>query len=318
MTKKLHLHSLVVLILMGGTLFHNQLVTAQINFEQELFSEPVDKVIPEGYANTPGTATFLGPMANSQRTYQQLIAASQLTDLVDKEITSLSYRIPSNATGPWPTAEVTFASFDIYMSGSVDPVNRSLTFENNIVGPQTLVRSGTLVLPAESFPSGGSPNGFGPEIIFDSPWTYTGGNLLIEIRHTGFTGTSRSLDANNTSTFGYGTLYSACWTGNYQGTSGSQGNFCIVNLRAAAPLSVNEIDEQGFVMYPNPTNHTLFINSPVEVFETKIYALTGQLLLHKRHEVGQTQIEVGQLSPSTYVMEINYKGGVAFKKFIKN
>lgn len=318
MTKKLHFHSLFAMIFLGLSIANVQTVTAQIDFEQELFSEPVDKVIPEGYANSPGTLTFLGPMANSQRTYQQLIAASQLADLVDKEITSISYRIPTSATEPWPAAEVTFASFDIYLSGSVDPANRSLTFENNIIGPQTLVRSGTLVIPALSFPSGGSPNAFGPEIVFDSPWTYTGGNLLIEIRHTGFTGTSRSLDANNTSTVGYGTLYSACWTGNYQGTSGSQGNFCIINLRAAAPLNVDEIDKQAFVMYPNPANHALFINSPVEVFETKIYALTGQLLLHNRHEVGQTQIEVGQLAPSTYVMEISYEGGVAFKKFIKN
>jgi len=180
------------------------------------------------------------------------------------------------------------------------------------------VRVGSLVIPAESFSSGASPNSFGPEIVFDTPWLYTGGNLLIEIRHTGFTGTSRSLDANNTSTSGYGTLYSACWTGNYAGTAGSQGNFCIINLKAAPPLSIDDSQKVQFVMYPNPAQNVLNIESPVDVFETKIYALTGQLLSHKKHTIGQTQIETQKLPPATYILEILYENGIAHHKFIKN
>lgn len=193
----------------------------------------VSLVVPSGYSGTAGTATFLGPLANAQRTYQLLIHANQLTGLVGKSLTGFSMRIPVSATGNWPAADVTYTNYDIYLSGSVDPVNRSLTFANNIVGPQTQVRSGSLFIPANSYTFGGNPNAFGPEITFNTPWLYTGGNVLVEIRHQGFTGTSRSTDAISTSTSGYGSNFSACWTGNYAGTSGSQGNFTIVRFTAA-------------------------------------------------------------------------------------
>lgn len=318
MIKKLQFNSIVILAFIAITTFNLQGLKAQLDFENVMFNESVESVIPIGYSNVAGTATFIGPMSTTPRTYQQLIAASQLTDLVDKELTSIRYRIPANSTVPWPAADIAFTNFDIYLSGSVDPVNRSLTFENNVVGTQTQVRFGSLVIPAESFTSGASPNLFGPEIVFDTPWLYTGGNLLIEIRHSGFAGTSRSLDANATSTIGYGSLYSACWTGNYLGTSGSQGNFCIINLKASPPLSIDDSQKVQFVMYPNPTQNVLNIESPVDVFETKIYTLTGQLLSHQKHTNSQTKIETQKLPTATYILEILHENGVAHHKFIKN
>ncbi len=190
------------------------------------------EVVPNSYSGTGGTATFLGPLANAQRTYQLLIHANQLAGLVGKNLTGFRMRIPASATANWPTADVTYSNYDIYLSGSVDPVNRSLTFANNVVGPQTQVRSGSLLIPANSYTFGNTPNQFGPEIVFNTPWLYSGGNLLVEIRHQGFSGTSRSTDAISTSTPGYASDFSACWTGNYAGTSGSQGNFTVVRFSA--------------------------------------------------------------------------------------
>jgi hypothetical protein len=115
----------------------------------------------------------------------------------------------------------------------VAPADRSLTFANNVVGAQTLVRSGGLTVPASSFSAGASPNAFGLAIGFDTGYLYTGGNLLIEIRHTGFTGTSRSTDAmlaTGGAAQGYGTLFSAAWSSSYTGTSGSQGNFSVLQI----------------------------------------------------------------------------------------
>lgn len=188
-------------------------------------------VVPSSYENVPGTGTFLGPLANAQRTYQLLIHESLLTDMVGLELTGLTWRIPPSATSDWPTADVTFNNYDIYLSGSVTPADRSLTFANNIVGPQTQVRSGPLNIPTGSYTFGNSPNEFGPTIGF-SNYAYNGGHLLVEIRHSGFSGTSRSVDALVTSTPGYSTLFSAAWTGSYTGTSGAQGNFSIVRLTA--------------------------------------------------------------------------------------
>ncbi|HMS65205.1 MAG TPA: hypothetical protein PKD83_08130 [Ignavibacteria bacterium] len=199
---------------------------------EELKSDgaPTSEIIPNAYESTAGTGTFLGPLANAPRTYQFLIQASQITDLAGKILSGLSLRIPASATANWPLADLTYSNYDIYLSGSVEPSARSLTFASNIVGPRTQVRSGPLNILTNSYTFGSTPNEFGTEITFNTPWYYSGGNLLIEIRHQGFTGTSRSVDALTTSTSGYGTSYSACWTGSYTGTSGTQGNFSIVKL----------------------------------------------------------------------------------------
>lgn len=186
-------------------------------------------VVPNAAENTAASSSFLGPLANSQRTYQLLIHESQLSAIVGHNIVGLSWRLPPAATSDWPAAPVEYSDYDIYLSGSVAPADRSLTFVENVVGPQQQVRSGPLSIATDVYASGQSPNDFGP-VIQTQEWHYTGGHLLIEIRHQGFTGTSRSVDAAGTASAGYGSLFSAAWTGNYTGTSGSQGNFAVVRL----------------------------------------------------------------------------------------
>jgi hypothetical protein len=189
-------------------------------------------VVPNAYTSSPGTASFTGLTTNSARTNQLLIHLDQLTNFVDKQLTGFTVRIPDNATAAWPTAVVTYTSYDIYLSTSVAPADRSLTFINNVVGPQTQVRAGTLTINPNAFPFGSSPNAFGVNIEFDTPYEYAGGHLLVEIRHTGFTGTGRTNDAIGTAITGYGTQFSAAWGSGYTATTGSQGNFTIVRLTA--------------------------------------------------------------------------------------
>jgi hypothetical protein len=194
------------------------------------------QVVPPAYTNTPGTTAFIGPHANTARTNQLLIHSSQLSSLVGKRLTAISWRSLASATNTWPASDVTYTSYNIFLSGSVDPADRSFTFANNIVGPQTQVRSGVLFIPAGSYTFGSSPNAFGPEIEFNTPYLYTGGNLLIELRTSAFSGISRSVDAIGTAVSGYGTNFSACWKSSDTGTVGaSQGNFSIVRI-STAPL----------------------------------------------------------------------------------
>jgi len=161
-----------------------------------------------------------------------------LTALVGKEIHAVSWRLPTSATSNWPASQETVTNHDLYLSGSVEPANRDLTdFSANVVGPQKIVRFGSLIIPANSYTFGNTPNDWGPEITFDSLYLYTGGHLLIELRQTG-TSSSRSVDALTTSTPGYGTLFSACWGSGYTANSGSQGNFSIVRLTADDPIPV--------------------------------------------------------------------------------
>jgi len=189
-------------------------------------------VVPPAYENTPGTTSFTGPLAVGGRTYQLLVHESLLTDLVGLEIDGLSWRLPANATAPWPATDTLYSNYDIYLSGSVAPSDRSLTFADNIVGTQTQVRSGPLSILAGDYPSGSSPNDWGAKIGFSSGYTYNGGHLLVEIRHNGSNTGSRANDAIGTAIAGYGTLFSAAWQSSYTATTGLQGNFSIFRFTA--------------------------------------------------------------------------------------
>ncbi len=100
----------------------------------------VTSVVPNGYDVLNGGGTFLGPLANAGRTYQWLIRADQLTAHVGRILKGFTYRAPSGTTAAWPTADVTYTNYDIRLSDSVLPANRSLTFANNVAGPQTLAK----------------------------------------------------------------------------------------------------------------------------------------------------------------------------------
>lgn len=199
------------------------------------------QVVPVGYDISPGTSTFSGPFANSPRTYQLLIKSTQLTALIGQNLNSISFRLPANASSDWPIADYSISNYRIYLGESVDPSNRSLAFfSDNAAGPLTQVRSGQFNIDSGSFKSGSSPNTFGPEITFDIPYFYGGGNLLVEIRQSGFSGTSRSMDAIGTSISGYGTDFSACWkSGDTATYSALQGNFCVVKISGTPAPSLN-------------------------------------------------------------------------------
>jgi hypothetical protein len=204
----------------------------------------VYQVIPPDYTTTPGTGSFLSQFSTSARTYQLLVHESILTPLLNKQILAVSWRLPTSATGNWPVSDVTISNFDFYLGQSVDPANMSLTdFSTNFLGPKKQVRSDSLFVLANSYTFGNTPNNWGPEMtfIFDSVYVYNGGNLIIELRQTGFTGTSRSLDALTTSTTGYGTLFRSCWGSGYTANSGSQGNFSIPRITANDPVPVELI-----------------------------------------------------------------------------
>jgi hypothetical protein len=283
----------------------------------------VDVIIPNGYGSTAGGSTFLGPIANAQRTYQLLINENQLTGAVGQLLTGITYRLPTSATSNWPASDATAANYDIRLSGSVPPANRSLTFAANVVGPQTLVRSGSLTIPAGTFPSGGSPNNFGYEITFATPWLYSGGHLLIEIRQTGLSASS-SVDAI-AATGGppgvYGNLVSACWTGSYTGTSGSQGNFAVLglSLSGGAWLSINpasgtiamgdsilmsaRFDARDSMVYSNPGNFF----GRIEVFATGSSLADTLKIPARLHVLPSLDVpENADGIPATFVLEQNY------------
>ncbi len=300
------------------------------------------KVIPPDYTTTPGTSTFLGPLANAARTYQLLIHQSLLTNLINKEIQGISWRLPTSATAPWPVADVTYSTYDIYLSGSVAPQDRSLTFANNVVGTQIQVRSGPYTARQDEYTFGNTPNNFGPAILFNNFYLYTGGHLLIEIRHQGFTGTSRSVDAIGTATPGYATLFSALWQSSYTPTTGSQGNFSIVELTYDDPIPVelisftssvtgnnvqlnwstaSERNNQGFDIQRKSSGSEFqsvgFISGAGTTTETRNYTFNDEVIngtyIYRLKQIDfdgtfeySKEIEVYVNIPDVYALEQNY------------
>ncbi|TXF74928.1 hypothetical protein [Chryseobacterium sp.] len=152
--------------------------------------------------NITASSGFTGVYASSARTYQLIIDDSQLTALNGKYITSIAFRLPSNATEAWPATPATFSNYQIFLSNGVEPANRQLDFAANVVGPQTQVRTGSLVVPAGALTSGADPNAFSHLLTFNTPYLYTGTNLIVEIRHTGNDVGSRSTNSSGTSSAG--------------------------------------------------------------------------------------------------------------------
>jgi hypothetical protein len=225
-------------------------------------------VLPVGYENTPGGSSFLSPLASTPRTYQLIIHENQLTSLVGMNLTGLTFRNTPTITTAWPAVETTFAEYDIHIAPSVDPSQRNILFAFNATGPVMQVRSGPLVIQPDAFPIGGSPTQpFGPVIEFTTPYPYTGGNILIEIRHTGQVGTtsSRSTEALGTGVAsGYGTNFIAHWASGYEATTGTTGgsNFTVMQISFEPGGAVCYANCDGSTVEPvlNVDDFTCFIN----------------------------------------------------------
>lgn len=120
---------------------------------------------------------------NGPITFQQVFAPSQLAGLpIGAIITGMQLRLDSN----WLTSSAsTIPNFDVKMGPSnFAPGSLSNSVTGNQGAGTITTRSGPLTFPAGSFPTGGSPNAFGPLIPFTNPYTYTGGNLLLTVSHS--------------------------------------------------------------------------------------------------------------------------------------
>ncbi|KIA85933.1 T9SS type A sorting domain-containing protein [Kaistella jeonii] len=265
--------------------------------------------------NTNEGSAFIGPYGNAARQLQFIIDDTLLTSLVGKNLTTISFRLPASTTDAWPPNALTMSAFDIYLSNSVEPANRQLDFAANVVGTQTKVRSGSLLIPAGALTVGSNPNQFSFKIPFSSSWEYSGGNLLIEIRHSGTGISSRSVHAAPTSSAGYGTLYSALWqsTGNVL-----QGNFIYVEITAENQLGASSVKIGASpTIYPNPVKDILFIKSEKEFTSYSVYNMAGQLVASDKIS-GKPMMSVSRLPLGQYLLKLTDKNGnTEVTQFIK-
>lgn len=267
-------------------------------------------VVPD---SNEGSA-FIGPFGNSARQIQLLIDDTLLTSLVGKNLTSISFRLPASTIESWPPTALNMSAFNVFLSDSVEPAARQLDFAANVVGTQTQVRSGNLPIPAGALTVGSNPNNFSFKITFTNAWQYNGGNLLIEIRHSGTGISSRTVQASSTSSAGYGTLYSALWqsTGNVL-----QGNFCQVEITADGQLGTSSVKiNSDLNIYPNPVKDMLNLKSDKEFTSYSVYNMAGQMVASEK--ISSKSLNVSQLPIGNYVIKLTDKNGnVESAPFIK-
>jgi hypothetical protein len=142
-------------------------------------------VVPPANANTSGTGgTFT--LVTTDYTGQGDYGASLLSGLpLGAVIDGLSFRLaPGQST---VTSASSSSNFDISIGPSAFPPGSLSTSTAGNEGPGTvLARSGAITFPANSFVGGANPNPFGPLISFTTPYTYTGGDLLLTFSDAAF------------------------------------------------------------------------------------------------------------------------------------
>ena len=92
-----------------------------------------------------------------------------------------------------------------------------------------------------------------------------------------------------------------------------------VVFRNDAVVSVAEINQPEFALYPNPTNHQLTIKPDEKLigFNYTIHSITGQTVLSGKINSDNTLLEVGDLPSGVYLVQIQSKGGGFTSRFIK-
>ncbi|MBO5956099.1 MAG: T9SS type A sorting domain-containing protein [Bacteroidales bacterium] len=84
------------------------------------------------------------------------------------------------------------------------------------------------------------------------------------------------------------------------------------------PDSTIELDENGFVIYPNPVNDRLYIEAETEIKEVVVYDVYG------RHQVAETPshqgnvtVDVADMKSGVYFVKVVTEKGEAVQRFIK-
>lgn len=132
-----------------------------------------------------------GYSSSTGQTVQYVITASDLFPLQDSTITGLAFRLNDFYAPSLP--KITYDNFTIELSPA-ESTSLSMTFSANIQNG-VVVFNDPFSFDANTFPTGAlgeTPNDFGPYIKFSAPYYYSGGDLLVTLRHSQPTGAEES------------------------------------------------------------------------------------------------------------------------------
>jgi hypothetical protein len=190
-------------------------------------------VAPGNFTDTSGTTGVNTLLRNKggPRAYQMQFSPTALERLpVGARITELRFRLSTN-NPPFPTDVTTWANYEVTLAQAANTISgMSTNFASNMLSP-VIVKGGPLGIGASSFTGGGNPNAFSSFVIFDTPYVYQGGDLVMLFRHTGSDSTSTAfLDAASTSGPGYGTDFRAFSANSFSAASGAQASVTIAQI----------------------------------------------------------------------------------------
>ncbi len=190
-------------------------------------------VAPGTYTATHGTGGLNTLLRNSgaPRTYQMQFTPAALGGLpVGASITELRFRLETN-TPAFPANVVTWSDYEVTLAQAANSISSmSPNFASNMRSP-VLVKNGALSISAYSFTTGTTPNPFGSLVVFDTPYVYQGGDLVMLFSHTGSDSANTAfLDAVTSTTQGYGTDFRALSASTFNATSGSASSVTIAQI----------------------------------------------------------------------------------------
>jgi hypothetical protein len=225
------------------------LVTVLTGLTLASVAEAQTVVVPNQYASTSastsGLNTFIRDTGNP-RTGQLLIAAAELTTIpIGQNITGMTYRMWTGATTAYPGSAATWTDYTVNV-GPGGTLPGSTTFASNFTSAPTTVRTGPMTIPTGSCTAGGNPNAFCTfTITFTTPFQYNGGNLCIEVRHTGsniVNTASDFLEVALTTDPNFGVrFWSATAVGN-TATTGAVANHTVARISFNVPVELQSFD----------------------------------------------------------------------------
>ena len=198
------------------------------------YAAPVTVVAPSNYLSVAGNGGLntLVRSISAPRTSQMQFTPAVLGGLpVGARITELRFRLSTNNLANFPTVNITWPTYEVIMAQAANSVaGMSTNFSANMVSP-TIVKSGSLSISADNFTFGNNPNLFGPAIIFDTPYVYQGGDLVIHVTHNGSDSSATAfLDAASSAAPGYGTTFRAISANSFGAASGTTASLTIAQI----------------------------------------------------------------------------------------
>lgn len=211
--------------------------TPLIRFEYE---PPTQVTRPESLATTEGVSGQNGALGgNGLRRFLYNIDVSALGIPSGSVIVGMAFR-QNNASVAWPVDNFTMTDYEVRLGVGVATGSMSVTYANNY-SIQTLVADGPFSVNSGAFAGDAAdagPEEFGTVIEFDTPYPYFGGNLSIDINHTG-TGLASNAFMDATS-------------GGDFASSGMRGLFSDVSRNAATGVLTNAPVTRFFYL-PGPS-----------------------------------------------------------------